>query len=105
MFKCVVFDFDDTIVKSNEIKHKVFREILQPYSIGESIINETLNVEGMSRNDIFKNLLPEVSLNTIERHVNDFEKKTINMISSLILNDFFIEISQSLIKKNTYKLL
>ncbi|KAF0220669.1 MAG: hypothetical protein FD174_993 [Geobacteraceae bacterium] len=42
MIKCIVFDFDGTLVKSNEIKRELFFKVIQPYGDYDFIVESVL---------------------------------------------------------------
>jgi len=43
MIKCVIFDFDGTLVKSNEIKIRVFYEVTKDLVGADSILDKILS--------------------------------------------------------------
>lgn len=63
MFKCVVFDFDGTLVKSNEIKRQTFYEVTKNYSGANLVLDKLLsNPELGDRYKIFDTLISEANL-------------------------------------------
>ena len=43
MYKCAIFDFDGTLVQSNEIKKETFYEVTQNFSELSSILDKILS--------------------------------------------------------------
>ena len=44
MYKCAIFDFDGTLVQSNEIKKETFYEVTQNFSGVSSILDKILQI-------------------------------------------------------------
>ena len=58
MYKCAIFDFDGTLVQSNEIKKETFYEVTQNFSELSSILDKILsNPDSGDRYKIFDTLI------------------------------------------------
>jgi len=63
MIKCVVFDFDGTLVKSNEIKRRVFYEVTEDIVGAGPVLDELFSVPGSGdRYNIFDALIKNLKL-------------------------------------------
>jgi phosphoglycolate phosphatase-like HAD superfamily hydrolase len=63
MVKCVVFDFDGTLVKSNEIKTKAFYEVTKDLVGAEGVLDKILSSpDSGDRYSIFNSLITELKL-------------------------------------------
>lgn len=64
MIKCVFFDFDGTLIDSNNIKRKAFYDVTKDFEGAEKILDKILSSDGVGdRNAIFKSLTEELNLN------------------------------------------
>lgn len=69
--KCVIFDFDDTIVYSENIKKEEFYNISKNYNnIGVKFYNNNIN-KRLTRFEYFNNLSKEIIKNTLLNKDND----------------------------------
>lgn len=66
MIRCVVFDFDGTLVLSNEIKHECFLEVASTISGGYRSMELILLRQPGDREQIFKEFSSEMSLNAAD---------------------------------------
>jgi phosphoglycolate phosphatase len=58
MIKCVVFDFDGTLVESNEIKRRVFYEVTKDIAGAEPVLDKLFSIpDSGDRYDIFNLLI------------------------------------------------
>jgi phosphoglycolate phosphatase-like HAD superfamily hydrolase len=63
MVKCVVFDFDGTLVKSNEIKRRTFYEVTKNLVDADILLDKILSYpDSGDRYDIFDTLIIELKL-------------------------------------------
>ncbi len=63
MVKCVVFDFDGTLVKSNEIKRRTFYEVTKNLVDADIVLDKILSYpDSGDRYDIFDTLIIELKL-------------------------------------------
>ena len=63
MIKCVVFDFDGTLVKSNEIKRRVFYEVTEDIVDAVPVLDELFSVpDSGDRYNIFDLLIKNLKL-------------------------------------------
>ena len=63
MIKCVVFDFDGTLVKSNEIKRRTFYEVTKNLVDADILLDKILSYpDSGDRYDIFDTLIIELKL-------------------------------------------
>ena len=63
MIKCVVFDFDGTLVKSNEIKRRVFYEVTEDIIGAASALDEIFSApDSGDRDNIFDLLIEDLKL-------------------------------------------
>jgi phosphoglycolate phosphatase len=63
MVKCVVFDFDGTLVKSNEIKRRTFYEVTKNLVDADIVLDKILSSpDSGDRYDIFDTLIIELKL-------------------------------------------
>ena len=63
MIKCVVFDFDGTLVKSNEIKRRVFYEVTEDIVGAGPVLDELFSVpDSGDRYNIFDALIKNLKL-------------------------------------------
>lgn len=63
MIKCVVFDFDGTLVESNEIKRRVFYEVTEDIIGAASVLDELLSApDSGDRYNIFELLIKNLKL-------------------------------------------
>jgi len=63
MIKCVVFDFDGTLVKSNEIKRRVFYEVTEDIVGAVPVLDELFSVpDSGDRYDIFDLLIKNLKM-------------------------------------------
>ncbi len=63
MVKCVVFDFDGTLVESNEIKRKTFYEVTKDILGADTILDEILSSpDSGDRYSIFNSLISELKI-------------------------------------------
>ena len=54
MIKCIVFDFDGTLVKSNKIKHQLFFEVAKAHGGTDCIVDDVIKEKaGEDRYAIF----------------------------------------------------
>ena len=89
MIKCIVFDFDGTLVESNDIKRRVFYEVTKNI-VGASLILDKL----------FASPNPGDRYNVFNDFVYDLKKSNTTSISSKYLSDLYTskceyEISQA----------
>lgn len=83
MIKCVVFDFDGTLVKSNEIKRRVFYETTKDIVGADLILNRLLSEpDSGDRYSIFKALIKG-----LEKNIN-------NDISAITLSELYTKICE-----------
>ena len=70
MIKVVVFDFDGTLIDSNQVKRHLLFEVVADVSEGESILEEVLSrVEGVGdRHDIYREFVLSCKKNAISLH-------------------------------------
>lgn len=83
MIKCVVFDFDGTLVKSNEIKRRVFYEITEDIVDAVPILDELFSIpDSGDRYNIFDALIKKLRLDQEDG------------ISPLYLSDLYTKICE-----------
>ena len=88
MIKCVVFDFDGTLVESNEIKRRVFYEVTKNIAGADLILDKLFSTpDHGDRYSIF---------NTLIRNLNKTNKPDIN---SIYLSDLYTNICEHEISK------
>ena len=88
--KCVVFDFDDTIILSEEMKQEVFYEISAKYQVnGINYYNDNIQ-KGLTREQYFKGLSQYI----IEKSLVDIDSSKYLYI--LLLEDFTRKVSDNL---------
>ena len=84
MIRCVVFDFDGTLVKSNEIKKQIFYEITKNYSGTSQVLDKLLSNPNLaSRYQIFNTLISETKLNIKFGITNSYLNRLYTQISEL----------------------
>jgi phosphoglycolate phosphatase len=88
MVKCVVFDFDGTLVESNEIKRKTFYEVTKDIDGADLILDKLFSRPGLGdRHNIFNSLI-------------EILKKTNNSdINPTYLSDLYTNICEDKISK------
>ena len=88
MVKCVVFDFDGTLVESNEIKRKAFYEVTKDIDGADLILDKLFSRPGLGdRYNVFNSLI-------------EILKKTNNSdISPTYLSDLYTNICEDKISK------
>ena len=63
MIKCVVFDFDGTLVESNEIKRRVFYEVTKDIAGAEPVLDKLFSIpDSGDRYNIFDALIKDLKL-------------------------------------------
>lgn len=88
MIKCVFFDFDGTLIDSNNIKRKTFYDVTQNFEGADKILDKILSsADAGDRNDIFNFLTEELNLKkNIQIHaedlINSYTKKCEHRISN-----------------------
>jgi phosphoglycolate phosphatase len=88
VIKCVVFDFDGTLVESNEIKRRVFYEVTKNIAGADLILDKLFSTpDHGDRYSIF---------NTLIRNLNKTNKPDIN---SIYLSDLYTNICEHEISK------
>ena len=111
--KCIIFDFDDTIVYSEQMKVKEFFNISKQYGrIGIDFYNENIN-KRLTRYEYFNNLSKKIINNTLLNKDNSkllyhimLKKFTETITQKLKETEEILNIKEFLefLKKNNYKI-
>ena len=66
MISCIVFDFDGTLVDSNEIKIRTYYEVARPHDPDGSVVGKVLaNGPHVDRFHVIRRILGELARTTI----------------------------------------
>lgn len=105
MYKCLIFDFDGTIVDSNLIKKSLFYEVLNEFDIDKNELKVQISIDGKSRNQIIAGALSKYSEEVVLKSIKRYSLLTFDKISRIKPNKYFFEIVEYCKKNGIYLVL
>ena len=105
MYKCLIFDFDGTIVDSNLIKKSLFYKVLDEFDIDKNELKVQISIDGKSRNQIIRGLLSKYSEEVVLKCIKIYSILTFDKISKIIPNKYFFEVVEYCKKNGIYLVL
>ena len=105
MYKCLIFDFDGTIVDSNLIKKSLFYEVLNEFDIDKNELKVQISIDGKSRNQIIRGALSKYSEEVVLKSIKMYSLLTFDKISKIKPNKYFFEVVEYCKKNGIYLVL
>ena len=105
MYKCLIFDFDGTIVDSNLIKKSLFYEVLNEFDIDKNELKVQISIDGKSRNQINRGALSKYSEEVVLKSIKMYSLLTFDKISKIKPNKYFFEVVEYCKKNGIYLVL